>query len=218
MGWARPILPAVRRRRGDPGRATPQNAAPSGALIATRPASRVLVDANTRTFWSRGAEGPVTLVESDAPAPSVPLRDRVRALLAAHDHGPRRGGTRPPGNPAFSEALLVELIRGGQHTRAFALLAPECQRRWGSAERFAAAHGEGSLRALESVNVTAVRHLDEWVDPQRGARHRQVAELDVEYRFDAGQRRVKLSRTVHLIAVDGRWRSLSYPIEAAASV
>jgi hypothetical protein len=217
MGWARPILPAVRRRRGGAGRATPPAGSPAGALIATRPASRVLIDASTRTFWSRGADGPVTLVESYAPATAGPLRDRVRALVAAHDRGSRRGGTRPPGNPAFSEALFVELIRGGQHARAFALLAPECQRRWGSAERFAAAHGEGALQSLESVNVTAVRHLDEWVDPHRGDCHHQVAELDVEYRFEAGQRRVRLSRTVHLVAVEGRWRSLSYPVEAAAA-
>ena len=147
MGWARPILPAVRRRRGGTGRPIPSAASQPGLLIATRPASRVLVDANTRTFWSRGAEGPVTLVESDAPATARPLRDRVRALVAAHDRGSRRGGTRPSGNPAFSEALFVELIRGGQHARAFALLAPECQLRWGSAERFAAAHGEGSLQS-----------------------------------------------------------------------
>lgn len=217
MGWARPILPAVRRRRGGTGRPIPSAASQPGLLIATRPASRVLVDANTRTFWSRGAEGPVTLVEFDAPATARPLRDRVRALVAAHDRGSRRGGSRPSGNPAFSEALFVELIRGGQHARAFALLAPECQLRWGSAERFAAAHGEGSLQSLESVNVTAVRHLDEWVDPHRGDCHRQVAELDVEYSFDAGHRRVKLARTVHLVAVEGRWRSLSYPVEAAAA-
>lgn len=217
MGWARPILPAVRRRRGDDARVSPPVTSPAGTLIATRPASRVLVDANTRTFWSRGAEGPVTLVELDAPAVARPLRDRVRALVAAHDRGSRHTGPRPSGNPAFSEALFVELIRGGQHARAFALLAPECQLRWGSAERFAAAHAEGSLRSLESVNVRAVRHLDQWVDPHRGDCHRQVAELDVEYSFDAGQRRVKLSRTVHLVAVEGRWRSLSYPVEAAAA-
>jgi hypothetical protein len=217
MGWARPILPAVRRRRGDAARVSPPSASPAGTLIATRPASRVLVDANTRTFWSRGAEGPVTLVESDAPPVARPLRDRVRALVAAHDRGSRHGGARPSGNPAFSEALFVELIRGGQHARAFALLAPECQLRWGSAERFAAAHGEGSLESLGGVNVVAVRHLDQWVDPDRGDHHRQVAELDVEYSFDAGQRRVKLSRTVHLVAVEGRWRSLSYPVEAAAA-
>jgi hypothetical protein len=109
----------------------------------------------------------------------------------------------------------VELIRGGQHTRAFALLAPDCQQRWGSAERFAAAHREGSLQQLEGVSVVAIRHLDQWVDPHHGDTHRQVAELDVEYSFAAGLRLVKLARTVHLVAVEGRWRSLSYPVEAA---
>jgi hypothetical protein len=197
--------------------------APASEPIATRPASRVLVDASTRTFWSRGAEIPVTLVESDIPADSDvsvsphPLRDRVRAMVAAHDRGSPRGGARPSGNPAFSEALFVELIRGGQHARAFDLLAPDCQLRWGSVERFAAAHRGASLQALEGVNVVAVRHLDEWVDPHHGDLHRQVAEMDVEYSFDAGQRRVKLSRTVHLVAVEGSWRSLSYPAEAAVA-
>ena len=215
MGWARPNLPVVTRRRGG-GERAPHLAAVSATEPRARPASRVLVDAATRTFWSRGAEDPVTLVESDTAVASRPLRDRVRAMVAAHDGGQRRGGgVRPSGNPAFSEALFVELIRGGQHARAFALLAPDCQRRWGSAERFATAHGEASLQRLEGVNVVAVRHLEEWVDPDQGDLHRQVAELDVEYSFDAGHRRVQLSRTVHLVAFEGRWRSLSYPVEAA---
>jgi len=213
MDWARPNLPVVGRRRGGDERA------PHLAVAATepraRPASRVLVDAATRTFWSRGAADPVTLVESDTVVAARPLRDRVRAMVAAHDGGQRRGGVRPSGNPAFSEALFVELIRGGQHTRAFALLAPDCQQRWGSAERFAAAHREGSLQQLEGVSVVAIRHLDQWVDPHHGDTHRQVAELDVEYSFAAGRRLVKLARTVHLVAVEGRWRSLSSPVEAA---
>src|ERR1035438_7973251 len=87
----------------------------------------------------------------------------------------------------------------------------------GSAGRFAAAHAEASLQRLEGVTVVAVRHLDEWVDPHWGDCHRQVAELDVEYRFDAGRRWVRLSRTVHLVAVEGRGRSLSYPVAASAA-
>ena len=216
MGWARPNLPVVIRRRGGAERA-PHLTVASATEPRARSASRVLVDAATRTFWSRGAEEPVTLVESDTAAAPRPLRDRVRAMVAAHDGGQKRGGVRPSGNPAFSEALFVELIRGGQHARAFALLAPDCQRRWGSAEQFAAAHAESSLRRLEGVNVVAVRHLEQWVDPDHGDLHRQVAELDVEYSFDAGHRRAKLSRTVHLVAVEGRWRSLSYPVEAAVA-
>jgi len=218
MGWVRPIFPLGRRRR----RRRVLHHHPGLALVpepgAPRPATRVLVDAGTRTFWSLGAEVPVTLVESDVAPPARPLRDRVRALVAAHDRGLRRGGAPPSGNPAFSEALFVELVRAGQLTRAFALLAPDCQRSWGSAERFAAAHRASSLQSLEGVNVIAVRHLPEWVDPHHGDRHRQVAELDVEYSFGSGQRVVRLSRTVHLVGVEGRWRSLSYPVvEAMAS-
>ena len=149
MGWARPILPTVRRRRGGAARVSPPTTSPAGTLIATRPASRVLVDANTRTFWSRGAEGPVTLVEAGMRRPwPAPCATGSGALVAAHDRGPRHTGPRPSGNPAFSEALFVELIRGGQHARAFALLAPECQLRWGGAERFAAAHAPGSPPVL----------------------------------------------------------------------
>jgi hypothetical protein len=213
----RPTLPVARRRRGGDERAPHPSGTPIADPTGTRPASRVLVDASTGTFWSRGAQDPVTLVESDTAVVARPLRERVRAMVAAHDRGSRRGALRPSGNPAFSEALFVELIRGGQHARAFALLAPDCQLRWGSAERFAAAHRERSPQQLEGVNVVAVRHLDEWTDPHRGDCHRQVAELDVEYSFDAGRRRVKLLRTVHLVAVEGRWRSLSYPVEAAAA-
>ena len=158
---------------------------------------------------------PLTLVESDASSASRPLRDRVRALVTAHERGSRRTSSRPQGNPAFSEALFVELIRGGQHARAFELLAPDCQRSWGGPDRFAAAHQGTSPQRLEGVNVVAVRHLEAWVDPDRGAHHRQVAELDVEYSFGAGERVVRLPRTVHLVAVEGRWRSLSYPVERA---
>jgi hypothetical protein len=67
-----------------------------------------------------------TLVESDTVVAARPLRDRVRAMVAAQDRSSRRSGVRPSGNPAFSEALFVELIRGGQHARAVALLAPDC--------------------------------------------------------------------------------------------
>ncbi|MGA8015095.1 MAG: hypothetical protein WCB85_04175 [Candidatus Dormiibacterota bacterium] len=168
----------------------------------------------SQTTWSRGAHGPVTLVEVEVTAtPGTPRTSRLRDLMAAHE----RGGPAPdrsPGDPAFSEALFVELIRIGQYPSAFALLAPECQRRWGSSERFAAANRGDALSRLDGVSVGAVRHLDEWVDPDHGDRHRGVAELDVEYGFATGDRLSVLRRTVHLVAVDGRWRSLCYPVEA----
>lgn len=209
MGWA----PRFLRRPGGP--EPPATVSPT--LIERRP----------RTFWSRGADAALTLVEAEMdPAPLRPtLSERIRDLVAAQDRGPAavpRGtadgaGTAHPaaGDAAYCEALFVELIRLGEYRRAFALLAPECQHSWGSAQRFADAH-RGRLGRLEGVQVTAIRHLDQWTDPHHGDLHRGVAELDVEYGFGAAEKPFVLRRTVHLVAVDGRWRSLSYPVEAAS--
>jgi hypothetical protein len=204
MGWA----PRFLRRQG--GQERPQPVLPT--LIERRP----------RTFWSRGADAALTLVEADVqPAPFRPtLSERIRDLVAAHERGPARvaagteNATPAAGEAAYCEALFVELIRLGEYPRAFALLAPQCQHRWGSAKRFADAH-RGQLGHLEGVQVTAIRHLDQWTDPHHGDRHRGVAELDVEYGLGVGAGPLVLRRTVHLVAVDGRWRSLSYPVEAA---
>jgi hypothetical protein len=202
MGRVRSILHAARLRLT--GADDPIDPAPPVA-------HRVLVDGNTRTFWSRGAAVPVTLVEADPLVPTAGVPERVRAMVAAHERGYRSAGTRAAGDPAFSETLFVELVRGEQYTRAFALLAPGCQRLWGTVEQFADAHRGDARHNLRGVNVVDVRHLEEWTDPELGDRHRDVAELDVEYSFDAGTRVVVLRRTVHLLAVAGKWRSLSYP-------
>ncbi|MGD0834052.1 MAG: hypothetical protein ABSA40_06450 [Candidatus Dormibacteria bacterium] len=205
----RSILHAARlRSAGDPDPADPEPPV----------AHRVLVDANTRTFWSRGANLPMTLVEADPAGSPAGAPERVRAIVAAHERGPGRAGSALAGDPAFSETLFVELIRGGQYARAFQLLAPGCQRRWGSAERFAGAHRGETGRELRGVNVVEVRHLGEWTDPAQGERHRDVAELDVEYAFANGGRTLVLRRTVHLVAVAGRWRPLSYPEGPAVAI
>jgi len=90
-------------------------------------------------------------------------------------------------------------------------LTAESQRRWGNVERFGNAHRDGAMKALRGVNVLAVRHLENWVDPELGLEHEAVAELDVEYTFASGEQKATVKRTVHLVGVDGRWKSLSYP-------
>ena len=174
------------------------------------------VDEGSRTFWVRGADAPLTLVEADGISLSAPRRDRLRDLLADHERG-RVSATRPPGDPAFTETLLVELMRTGQFARAFDLVAPECQRRWGGPGRFAEAHGGPGLSLLRGASVLSVRLMDQWADPDHGTRHREVAELEVEYRFGAGERELALRRTVHLVVVEGRWRSICYPADASAA-
>jgi len=165
-----------------------------------------LVDAHTRTFWGRGA-APATLVETAAGGAGT--ASRVAALVAGHTSG--MSGGRPRANPAFSEAVFVELMRARQYQRAFALLAPECQQSWGSMQVFIDAQRIGSLASLRGVRVDAVRHLEGWRDPDSGIVHEHAAELDVEYAVAGGDRQVAVPRTVHLVAHGGGWRSLCYP-------
>src|ERR1700680_2510613 len=80
--------------------------AASAASTATAPqpdASQV--DVETRAFWAGSETATVT-------------SRRAAALVDAHERGRGPAGARPPGNPAFSEALFVELTRATQQPRA----------------------------------------------------------------------------------------------------
>ena len=168
-------------------------------------------DAHTRGFWSAGVQFAGALVETGA-GTHRGSRERVAALIAAHDAGLGRGeARRPRGNPAFSEALFIELMRAHQYGRAFEQLSTDCQRSWGSADAFVAAQGASAMRRLRGVQVKDVRYLDEWTDPERGATYSEVAELQVEYTLGDRDPAHVLPRVVHLVADSGRWRSLCYP-------
>jgi hypothetical protein len=173
-----------------------------------------LVDAHTRTFWSRGALTPATLVETE-PAPPSAAAGRAAALVAGHERGVTTS-TRPRANPAFSEAVFVELMRARQYRRAYALLSPECQQSWGSLQAFIDAQRIGALVQLRGVRVDDVRQLENWRDPDSGMVHEHAAELDVQYELGDATRRVSVPRTVHLVAFAGGWRSLCYPTATSA--
>ena len=157
------------------------------------------VDAETRAFWA-GSE-----------TAAISSR-RAAALVDAHERGRGPAGGRPPGNPAFSEALFVELMRASQYRRAFTLLSDDCQLSWGSPEAFAEAQGASTMRRLHGVSVKAVRYLPEWTDASRGATYHDVAELDVEYEVGDPEPVARLRRVVHLVPGGGRWRSICYPV------
>jgi hypothetical protein len=173
-----------------------------------------LVDAHTRTFWSRGALTAATLVEAE-PAPPDVVAGRAAALVADHERGVNTS-TRPRANPAFSEAVFVELMRARQYRRAYALLSPECQQSWGSLQAFIDAQRIGALVQLRGVRVDDVRHLENWRDPDSGMVHDHAAELDVQYELGDATRTVSVPRTVHLVAFAGGWRSLCYPTATSA--
>jgi len=199
---------------------TPQAGPAPAGHPTTVPRTPLLVDASTWTFWSRGATAAETLVEASGPHARHPesISQRVAAMLEARDRTLHGAAPVVPsrGNPAQSELLFLEMMRAGHFERAFRLLAPECQGRWGSAAAFAAtqrqAGGHDQVRHAEIRDVTL---LDVWPDPDSGRVNREVAELTVEYVVDLGEREVLVERVVHLVLVGGRWRSLYYPAAGA---
>jgi hypothetical protein len=157
------------------------------------------IDSATRAFWAGRETANVT-------------SRRAAALVDAHERGRAPIGARPPGNPAFSEALFVELMRANQYRRAFSLLSEDCQLSWGSPEAFAEAQGASAMRRLRGVSVKEVRYLPEWTETSRGRTYHDVAELDVEYEVGDPEPVARIRRVVHLVPGGGRWRSICYPV------
>jgi hypothetical protein len=193
--------------------------ATAASAALDRDPDTVLVDPRTRTFWSRSTGTSTTLVEaagSEGGAVEVEtVGRRVAALLAARDAPPpppvREPDQAPEADPARSEERFVELLRDGRYEAAFTLLAGSCQDRWGSAHAFAAGQGT-TARNLLGLSVRDARRLAEWVDAEGGCVHRDVVELDVDYRVRlSGSTTATVSRTVHLVAAGGGWRSICYP-------
>lgn len=185
------------------------------------PRSPLLVDASTWTFWSRGATAAETLVEaSGQPAPEGPesVSRRVAAMLEARDRTLHGASPIPPrrSDPIQAELLFLEMMRAGHFERAFKLLAPECQARWGSAAAFAATQRQaGGHEQVRHAEIRDVIIRNVWPDPDSGRLNEDVAELTVEYTVALGDREVTVERVVHLVQVGGRWRSLYYPAAGA---
>jgi hypothetical protein len=181
-----------------------------------RPNPAVMVDATTRTFWQRGAASAETLVEAGGSSPGASVSRKVAILAAAQPSGsppaPRAPG---PGDPAFVEMTLVEMLRARQFDRAFALLAPECRIAWGSVETFTV-ENTGAARQLLGAEVQASRRVATWEDAD-GRIHYNVAELEVDYALAGSDQITTLRRTVHLVRAEGGWRSLVYPAAHRAS-
>jgi hypothetical protein len=185
----------------------------------------VLIDSRTQTYWSPSTGATTTLVEAAEPARGEDsVGRRVAALLAA-----RETPALPPrarhqtstgedvGDPARHEEHLVELLRQGSYELAFDRLAAPCQQRWGSPRAFAAAQSASAANLL-GVSVREVRYLPIWSDADAGCVHRDVAELEVDYRVRLSESAAAtVPRTVHLVAAPGGWRSVCYPQSGASA-
>ncbi|HXA28580.1 MAG TPA: hypothetical protein VN193_07510 [Candidatus Angelobacter sp.] len=214
------MLKALLRRLGRPPEQPAAEAEqPAPTPTATIPKTALLVDASTWTFWSRGASAAETLIEATGhPAErNVSVSQKVAAMLEARDRS--RHGSAPAvpryGDPAQAELLFVEMMRAGRFERAYRLMAPECQQRWGNEQEFAIAQQGSGHDQVRGAEVKNVEILDVWPDPDSGRVNREVAELAVEYLIDVGGREVLIERVVHCLLVEGRWRSLCYPPRAA---
>jgi hypothetical protein len=190
----------------------PQPQHPTGTTL---PRSPLLVDASTWTFWSRGATAAETLVETTGHSTerTASISQRVAAMLEARDRTRRTAAPAAAwhGDPAQAELLFVEMMRAGNFERAYRLLAPECQARWGTQADFAQAQYGSGHDQVRSAEVKHAQFLEVWPDPDSGRVNREVAELAVEYLIAVGGREVLIERVVHCVLVEGRWRSLCYP-------
>lgn len=181
-------------------------------------ADSILVDSATQTFWSRSTGTTTTLVEAAEPVAEVQtVGRRVAAMLAAREAaaavlvGREPAAAAGAAGPAGCEEHFVELLRQGSYELAYAQLAPACQRRWGSSHAFAAAQGASAANLL-GLSVREVRYLPSWRDADAGCVHHDVAELEVDYRVRlSASTAATVSRTVHLVAAPGGWRSVCYP-------
>jgi len=173
--------------------------------------ARVLIDANPEISWVDEQEQQGTLLDAADPGRApVSLAD-----MPNEDVLPNNG--RPKGNPAFSEALFVELMRAEQFGRVFALLAPDCQAAWQTEDRFVAAQSDSPLHVLRNIDVVDLRYRQHWSEPHTGTVYEHAAELDVEYTLQVGGRTNVMKRTVHLVGCDGKWRSVYFPPSAPQS-
>lgn len=222
---AQAFVPWMRRLLGRGGHADPgeeagvasgrQGEAPAeGAIPSADATHRQVVHAATGTFWNPGARSAETLVEGSRSAPSPSVGRKVAALMAAEAAIPRGRGARHgigtgPHDPAFIELTLVELIRARAYDRAFALLTPACQAAWGGVDAFAMAMAASPATPVGAA-VLSVRRLPQWDDGGDNV-HVGVAELEVEYALAAAMRIRTVTRTVHLVRIEGRWRSMLYP-------
>ena len=115
-------------------------------------------------------------------------------------------------NPALCEETFTKLISAGRYEAAWDLLTPDSQASWGNQDRFNVEMSRRQPgRGLLGSKVREVRILDSWTDDHTKKTYREVAELVVDYRVRARARETVVTQDVHVVNVNGGWRSLCYP-------
>ena len=114
-------------------------------------------------------------------------------------------------NPTLCEETFTELISASRFDSAWDLLTPDSQASWRDKESFSRemdARQPG--RGLLGSKVREVRMLAQWTDEHTSKTYREVAELVVDYRVRHRARETIVTQDVHLVNVNGGWKSLCY--------
>jgi hypothetical protein len=114
-------------------------------------------------------------------------------------------------NPTLCEETFTKLISAGRFDAAWDLLTPDSQASWKNRESFTremAARQPG--RGLLGSKVREVRMLATWTDDETKKTYHEVAELVVDYRVRQRAKETVVTQDVHLVNVNGGWKSLCY--------
>ena len=114
-------------------------------------------------------------------------------------------------NPTLCEETFTKLISAGRFDAAWDLLTPDSQASWkdrASFTREMAARQPG--RGLLGSKVREVRMLPSWTDDHTQKTYHEVAELVVDYRVRQRAKETVVTQDVHLVNVNGGWKSLCY--------
>jgi hypothetical protein len=114
-------------------------------------------------------------------------------------------------NPTLCEETFTRLISAGRFNAAWDLLTPDSQLSWRDKESFSREMGARQPgRGLLGSKVREVRMLAQWTDEHTSKTYNEVAELVVDYRVRARARETIVTQDVHVVNVNGGWKSLCY--------
>jgi len=114
-------------------------------------------------------------------------------------------------NPTLCEETFTRLISASRFDSAWDLLTPDSQASWSNRESFTREMGARQPgRGLLGSKVREVRMLAQWTDEHTSKTYNEVAELVVDYRVRRQARESIVTQDVHLVNVNGGWKSLCY--------
>ena len=114
-------------------------------------------------------------------------------------------------NPTLCEETFTRLISAERFDAAWDLLTPDSQASWKDQASFTREMGARKPgRGLLGSKVREVRMLASWKDEHTNKTYHEVAELVVDYRVRQRAQETVVTQDVHLVNVNGGWKSLCY--------